>query len=94
MIYHVFENKYILRDYDLLNWIFCNLIEVSYRTSCPQLYMNPIQNLFNLNLYVEIWGLNLECLLFINSSQEFYLSDVGLNPPPQSQHNEGVGGCN
>jgi len=19
---------------------------------------------------------------------------VGLNPPPQSQHNEGVGGCN
>jgi len=26
--------------------------------------------------------------------QESYLSDVGLNPPPQSQHNEGVGGCN
>jgi len=33
-------------------------------------------------------------VIFINSSQESYLSDVGLNPPPQSQHNEGVGGCN
>jgi len=35
-----------------------------------------------------------ECLLLINSSQESYLSDVRLNPPPQSQHDEGVGGCN
>ncbi|AES64151.1 transmembrane protein, putative [Medicago truncatula] len=26
------------------------------------------------------------CSLF-----KYYLSDVGLNPPPQSQHNEGVG---
>jgi len=52
---------------------------------------------------VEIWGLTHpyknalygeDYLLFINSSQESYLSDVGLNPPPQSQHNEGVGGCN
>jgi len=33
-------------------------------------------------------------LLFINSSQESYLSDVGLNPPHQRQHNEGVGVCN
>ncbi|CAJ2648237.1 unnamed protein product [Trifolium pratense] len=35
-----------------------------------------------------------DCHLLINTTQAISLSNVGLNPPLHTQHNEGVGGCN
>jgi len=32
--------------------------------------------------------------MIYNTTHVISLSDVRLNPPPQRQHNEGVGGCN
>jgi len=34
------------------------------------------------------------CPSFKNTTQAISLSNVGLNPPLQTQHNEGVDGCN